>query len=313
MQEVLHLRGGMMQKYRGQIPVSTPISTARMIPAWQWLTLVACASAMFAPTLYRLLSVGAWTTPEYSHGPLVLAVSFWLLWLRLREPVRRSWEDRGGAVAWAILIPAAFIYLLGRVLLLDALETLSFIGVSAALAVLTGGTALLRQLRFPIAFMLFMVPLPTAVVGLISGHIKPWVASAAVNFLSLFHLPVGRGGATIVIGQYQLLVADACAGMNNLLMLEAFGVLYLYLVRRGSVVRDIALAIMIVPISFLANVSRVIALVLVTFYVGEAAGEGFIHKFAGVLTFVVALLVVLAVDNLLCTLLPTKKTEPCPA
>ena len=91
------------------------------------------------------------------------------------------------------------------------------------------------------------------------------------------------------IGQYQLLVADACAGLQTLLTLEALGLFYLNVVRHTSAVRNVALALLIVPISFSANVIRVIALTLVTYYFGDAAGQGFLHGFAGMVLFLTAL------------------------
>ena len=81
----------------------------------------------------------------------------------------------------------------------------------------------------------------------------------------------------IQIGQYQLLVADACAGLNTLFTLEALGLLYLNVIRHSSLVRNIGLALLIIPISFTANVIRVMALTLITFYFGDEAGQGFLH------------------------------------
>ena len=96
-----------------------------------------------------------------------------------------------------------------------------------------------------------------------------------------------------------LLVADACAGLHTLLTLEALGLLYLNLVRRDSLFRNVGLAILIVPISFTANVIRVMALSLITYHFGDAAGQGFLHGFAGMVLFLSALLLIISVDTLL--------------
>jgi exosortase/archaeosortase family protein len=101
------------------------------------------------------------------------------------------------------------------------------------------------------------------------------------------------------IAQYQLLVADACAGMRTLFMLEALGVLYLELVRHASWFRNIALAVLIVPISFVANVARVIILCLLTYYFGDAVGQGFLHGFAGIALFLFGLAFMVGADMLL--------------
>ena len=99
--------------------------------------------------------------------------------------------------------------------------------------------------------------------------------------------------------QYQLLVADACAGLQTLLTLEALGLFYLNVVRHTAVLRNVVLALLIIPISFTANVIRVIVLTLITYHFGDAAGQGFLHGFAGMVLFLTALSLILATDSLL--------------
>ena len=101
------------------------------------------------------------------------------------------------------------------------------------------------------------------------------------------------------IGPYQLLVADACSGLRSLISTSAIGLLYVYLTGHRSVLRNGVLVASLLPIAFAANVIRVLVLVLVTFYLGDAAGQGFIHGMAGILLFVVGLIVLVALDALL--------------
>jgi exosortase/archaeosortase family protein len=96
-----------------------------------------------------------------------------------------------------------------------------------------------------------------------------------------------------------LLVADACAGLHTLLTLEALGLLYLNIVRRDSLFRNVGLALLIVPISFTANVIRVMTLSLITYHFGDAAGQGFLHGFAGMVLFLSALLLIIGFDTAL--------------
>jgi exosortase len=103
----------------------------------------------------------------------------------------------------------------------------------------------------------------------------------------------------MTVGPYQLLVADACAGLNSMFTLEALGLLYMQLMNYKSAVRNVFLAIVVIPISFFANIIRVIILVLVTYHFGDEAGQGFVHGFAGMVLFMVALTLILFVDGLL--------------
>jgi len=130
---------------------------------------------------------------------------------------------------------------------------------------------------------------------------KMAVSYAAANVLYWAGYPIARTGVTLQIGQYMLLVADACAGLHTLLTLEALGLLYLNIVRRDSALRNIGLAILIVPISFTANVIRVMTLTLITYHFGDAAGQGFLHGFAGIVLFLSALLLIIGFDAALQT------------
>jgi exosortase len=125
------------------------------------------------------------------------------------------------------------------------------------------------------------------------------VSYVAEHILYWLDFPIARTGVILQIGQYQLLVANACAGMHTLISLEALGLLYLNLVKHDSLFRNISLAIMIVPISFTANVIRVMVLTLITYYFGDAAGQGFVHGFAGMVLFMVALILIMGFDSLL--------------
>jgi exosortase/archaeosortase family protein len=117
----------------------------------------------------------------------------------------------------------------------------------------------------------------------------------------LFHFdyPVSRAGVILTVGQYQLLVADACSGLNSLFTLEALGLLYLNVMRHESAFRNAMLALLIVPISFTSNVVRVIVLSLITYHLGDAAGQGFLHGFSGMVLFLTALMLIIGIDSLL--------------
>ncbi|MDO9196981.1 exosortase B, partial [Rhodoferax sp.] len=175
----------------------------------------------------------------------------------------------------------------------------SVVWLLVALLLLQRGTAALKAQWFALFFMLFMVPLPGPVVDTVTMPMKMAVSYVAEHVLYWAGYPIGRNGVILQIGQYMLLVADACAGLHTLLTLEALGLLYLNLMRHDSFVRNVGLAVMIVPISFTANVIRVMTLTLITFYFGDAAGQGFLHGFAGMVLFLSALLLIIGVDTVL--------------
>ena len=264
----------------------------------EWWPVAAGMLILFLPTFYDLFH-GLWATEEQAHGPIILALSLWLLYRQWPEMLEKTEGKAGMKGGWAVFCFGLLLYVLGRSQGIIAFEISSFIVILAAVLLIKRGTTALRTLWFPFFFMLFMVPLPAQIVTMLTMPMKMAVSYVTEHILYAFGLPIARNGVILQIGQYQLLVADACAGLQTLLTLEALGLFYLNVVRHTSAFRNIALAILIIPISFTANVIRVIVLTLVTFYLGDAAGQGFLHGFAGMVLFVTALILILAVDSML--------------
>lgn len=262
----------------------------------EWLPIAAGFLLLLVPTLHRLFT-GAWATEEQAHGPIILALSVWLMWRNL--PAVQSHPAQPSAAGWFVLALGLPMYVLGRSQQILSFEILSLELVALAILLLKRGMPALRVQWFPLFFMLFLVPLPGPIISALTMPMKMAVSYVTEHLLYAAGLPIARSGVILQIGQYQLLVADACAGLQTLLTLEALGLFYLNVVRHTSAFRNLALALLIIPISFTANVIRVVVLTLVTFYLGDAAGQGFLHGFAGMVLFVTALILILSIDSLL--------------
>ena len=253
--------------------------------------------AMFGPT-YLALSSTIWATDEQGHGPIILAVATWMLF-RKRVAISASAYDPARVWGIALFAFGVACYILGRSQFVWMLEVGAQIPVLAGLLLYFRGPASLRAAWFTLFFLIFMVPLPGDFVAMLTTPLKAAVSAVASWALYWLGYPVGRSGVILTVGPYQLLVADACAGLNSMFTLEALGLLYMNLMNYQSKLRNVALAILIIPISFVANVVRVMILVLVTYHFGDQAGQGFVHGFAGMVLFMVALTLMLATDKVL--------------
>jgi len=253
--------------------------------------------AMYVPT-YAWLAQNVWASDEQGHGPIILALSLYLLYAKRHElaslpAVADPWT--GGP----LLLLGVLLYALGRSQFILFFEVISQIVVLTAIVLLFPGRKALRLIWFALFFMLFMVPLPGSVVAAITAPLKSAVSAVAAEILYQVGYPVARAGVLLSVGPYQLLVADACAGLTSMFTLEALGLLYMNLMKYTNVARNITLAILIIPIAFVANIVRVMILVLVTYHFGDAAGQGFIHSFAGMVLFMTGLTLILATDRVL--------------
>lgn len=254
-------------------------------------------AVMYGPSYYGL-SKTIWASDEQGHGPIILAVAAWLLY-RKRGELAALPRAPQAALATLFMLVGVAAYAIGHSQTIWTLEIGSQILVLIALLLFFFGYAGVKLAWFPLLFLVFMIPWPGDWVSIVTSPLKSAVSAVASSVLYAAGYPVGRSGVILTVGQYQLLVADACAGLNSMFTLEALGLLYMNLMQYTAPARNIALAVLIIPISFAANVIRVMILVLVTYHFGDEAGQGFVHGFAGMVLFLVALTLILFTDKLI--------------
>lgn len=294
---------------------------SKALPGWlqECWPIVIGIFALYVPTYYDV-TTGLWKDEDHAHGPIVLIMVLFLIWQqrhsllpaeassfvpsqgkgRNERPINLgTWPDIHSILGWSLMMFGLLCYVLGRSQDILMLDIGSQIPVFTGILLITRGMPALRAMWFPLFFIFFMIPLPGFFVDAVTLPMKMAVSSVAESVLHWLDYPIARAGVILHIGQYQLLVADACAGLHTLISLEALGLLYLHLVKHDSILRNMILAILIVPISFSANVVRVMVLTLVTYYFGDAAGRGFVHGFAGMTLFIVALVLIMGVDAVL--------------
>lgn len=254
-------------------------------------------AAMYVPTFSRLLDT-LWKLDEQSHAPLILMASAWLLYDKLSKvleaPARPALVTGLPGVIFGLLM-----YVVGRsqnIVLLELSALPVLIGFS--LVTLRGWGAA-RHTLFPLVFMLFAAPLPGFIVDALTGPLKLWISAGAETILHAAGYPIGRDGVALSVGQYRLLVADACSGLNSMFSLSAVGIFYMYLVGKRGQMHNVLLGVSIPVIAFFANLLRVIALCLITYHMGDEAAQGFLHGATGVFLFAVALTMLFIVDTIL--------------
>ena len=252
---------------------------------------------LLVPTVMDLANQ-VWNTDEQGHGPIIGAVSLWLMW-RSRERVINAPYKPANTLGLLLFVAGVAGYALGRSQQIIQGEVVGIWLAAMGMVLLLRGAEALRVWAFPFFFLIFIVPLPGVFVQALTIPLKTAVSYVAEQLMYWAGYPVARAGVILQVGQYQLLVADACAGLNSMFTLEALGLLYCNLMGYTSKLRNVLLAILVIPIAFIANVVRVMILILVTFHFGDEAGQGFVHTFAGMLLFGVGLVMMLATDNVL--------------
>ena len=251
----------------------------------------------YVPT-FITLAQGPWQTEQEGHGPLIIAASLWLVW-QSRGAVRSATLSPAPVAGWLVLLSGLVVLILSRNQDIWFLEVASEIPVIAGCVLLLAGWKVLRILAFPIGFLIFSAPAPGWMVDAATVPLKVLISDLVTQVLYSAGYPIAQNGVVIMIGSYELLVQDACSGMNSIFALSAIGVFYVYAFRWQEKIRGLLLISLIIPITITANFLRVLTLVLIAYYGGVDKIEGPLHDLTGIALFIVAVVLMFLCDGFL--------------
>lgn len=264
-----------------------------------WLVLLGFAT--LAVPSFISLARQVWSAEGGVHGPIVLATGAWMIW-RQSQSIGPLVRPGNAWIGGFLLLLSLLAYVGGRVFDFISIEVAGLVGAGASIAYLYLGSRALRQMWFPVLWMFFLIPPPMWAVDRLTAPLKEFVSYASTHILSWADYPILRQGVTLFIGPYQLLVEDACSGLRSLSSLIVVTLLYIYIKNKPSWRYALFIVLLIIPVAVLANIIRIIILVLITYHMGDAAAQSFLHNTAGVVMFVAALLGIFAIDWLMETL-----------
>jgi exosortase B len=257
--------------------------------------LVGSFLAAYIPAFVSLAN-GPWQSEQEGHGPLVIAAALWLVW-QSREKLSAAVASPALVSGWLSLLFGLMLMFLARTQEVLAVEAFSAIPVIVGCILLSLGWPTLRILAFPIGFLFFAVPMPDWLIDAATVPLKVFISDMVTSVLYAAGYPVAQNGVVIMIGSYQVLVKDACSGLNSIFALSAIGIFYVYEFRWGAKIRSLFLLAAIIPITVLANFLRVMTLVLIAYYGGVDRLDGFLHDLTGIGLFITALVLLALFDG----------------
>ncbi|KTF67455.1 exosortase V [Sphingomonas sp. HT-1] len=258
-----------------------------------WLA-IAGLLALGIPT-FITLGRQVWSSDGGVHGPIVLATGIWML-ARQRDTLVRLRRPGNLLIGTLLLLLSLAVYTAGRVFDFVSIEATGLVATVITTGYLYFGGAALRAVWFPVLWLAFLIPPPGWMVDRVTAPLKEFVSYASTGFLSWLDYPILRQGVTLFIGPYQLLVEDACSGLRSLSSLVVVTLLYIYIKNKPSWGYALFIAMLVIPVAVATNILRIVMLVLITYHLGDAAAQSFLHVTTGMVMFVVALLCIFAID-----------------
>jgi exosortase len=262
--------------------VAIAISSAFFLltwPVWQWLW-------------------GEWMGNDYySHGLLIPPVSLFLIVQRFRKDDALPWPPVGGSnLGLLLLIPSLLLYLYfldGKAYYLAAFAMIGMIG---GIIWTLAGTATIRKLAFPVAYLVFMVPVPF--IERSTLPLAMFTGVCSTGLVSLLGLEMTVVGNSVTLPNADLIIGAQCSGINSLIALLALTTLAAYLFD-GPWWGRIGLVALSIPLAMLGNILRVASLILVAAWQGADAAFIFYHDYSGPVFFVLMLLLLIPLSRLL--------------
>ena len=273
------------------------------------LTLAAIAAvAGFTVTYWHVIEklVSDWAHDDnYSHGFFIVPLAlFFACERRERALATPPQPSMVGLFAIAGSLALLVVGTLGAELFLTRI---SIVGMAAGITLFVGGWRHLRILAFPIAFLLLMIPLPAIVFNQVAFPLQLLASRFGEWTLQMFSIPVLREGNVIILATTSLEVAEACSGIRSLVSLLTLGIVLGYFTDSRPWTR-VAVAACTVPVAIAANGLRVAGTGVAAAYIGADAATGFLHTFSGWLVFVVAFVMLLAIQRVIFRVFPAPAT-----
>jgi len=251
--------------------------------------------AVFFPILPAMLD--AWLNhSDSSHALLVPFIAGYFAW-RKRDELGDV-ELGGSSWGGLFLVVSLALYLVGYAGGVAVACRLTLVFSLFGLLWCCLGWQSVRVLAFPLGFLLFMVPVPDSVIGLVAFPLQMLATGISEEFIRFCAIPVYREGNMLYFLQTQLEVAEACSGIRSIMALTMLSVLFGYLGDNGWW-RKLALVLAAIPIAMLANILRVSGTGILAHFFGDRAARGFLHEFSGLAVFVFGLAALFLVFTLL--------------
>ena len=255
------------------------------------MAVVGLTAIVFFPTLRWL--VASWSSnPYYSHGLLVPLISAYFAW-RQRDVLK---QRKPNNIGLAVLAVGLVMHLLAVPWQAHLVSALAFVLVLAGLLLYFYGLDTMRQMLFPLGFLLLMIPLPF--VERLAPSLEAFVSRYATLMVRALGTPAESLGSQVRLADGAFIIGAPCSGLRSIVSLFTLAVLFAH-VFSGPLIGRIVLVASSPFIAMIANLVRVASLLQVAHIFGPEVGMNYYHTLASPLLFFVAFTLLIILGRIL--------------
>ncbi len=233
---------------------------------------------------------------ESSHGFLIPLLSCYMIWLK-RDALRSAPVNADFKGLFVLLVGICML-ILGYAGFEPFLRRVSFIVTIAGLVYFLLGSGIVKDLSFPLGYLLFMIPPPYALFKSVTTWLRQLDATVAYSVLDAIGIPIFREGPTFILPNAQLVVADMCTGILSLIAILALAVFYAYFTQKSTICRAM-LVLIAIPVAILGNILRIILITVLVYFFGIGMMDSLIHQLQGTVIFILTFLMLILAGSLL--------------
>lgn len=240
-----------------------------------------------------------------SHIPLIAPLSIFLVYLKRRKIFSVQTDPNRKKT----IIAGSSLFLLGLIFLLLSnyqslsadklsIEILSLVVLWISVFILCYGRESFIKARFPLIFLLLLVPFPEFVIDKTIFALQAGSSDVAYGLLRLMNVPVLKEGFILRLPIVNLEVAKECSGIRSSIALLLTVLVAGELVLRSGW-RKVLFVVSIIPILVIKNGVRIVTIYLLTAYVNPAFLHGWLHTSGGIVFYLLGLVALIPVAALL--------------
>lgn len=242
----------------------------------------------YLPVWKRLITTWL-NSDDYSHGFFIIPISIYVVWRK--KEILNNFKPSLSWWGLPFVIFSILLYLFAHYTEILTLVSFSMVLLFSAMIIYFYGLRMFRELLFPLAFLLFMIPIPAQIYSQMTIPLQLLVTKISVWGTALLGIPIFREGNIIHLPDRTIQVVQACSGLRSMISILPIGAILGYFTLQSNLLKSI-LFLFGVPTAILVNIVRVVLLVLSFYYFKFDLTTGTIHTVFGMVIFILSLVII---------------------